>query len=70
MSWFQKIFPTKNTGENVEKKGVPEGIWSKCTACNAVLYRAELERSLFVCTKCQHHMRISARQRLEFFLRP
>ena len=68
MSWFKRLLPKIST--SVVKKGVPEGIWSKCTACEAVLYRAELERHLFVCPKCQHHMRITARQRMDFFLDP
>lgn len=66
MSWFKRLLP--KISSSVKKKGVPEGIWNKCTACEAVLYRAELERNLFVCPKCQHHMRISARQRLDYFL--
>ena len=68
MSWFKRLLPKIST--SAIKKGVPEGIWSKCIACEAVLYRAELERHLFVCPKCQHHMRITARQRLDFFLDP
>lgn len=66
MSWFKRLLPKIST--TVKKKGVPEGIWSKCTACEAVLYHAELERNFFVCPKCDHHMRITARQRLDFFL--
>ncbi|MCX7125873.1 MAG: acetyl-CoA carboxylase carboxyltransferase subunit beta, partial [Gammaproteobacteria bacterium] len=68
MSWFKRLLP--KIAVSVKKKGVPEGIWSKCPSCEAVLYRAELERHLFVCPKCQHHMRINARQRLDFFLDP
>jgi acetyl-CoA carboxylase carboxyl transferase subunit beta len=49
-------------------RSVPEGLWIKCPACDAVLYRAELERNLYVCPKCSHHMRIGARERLEAFL--
>jgi acetyl-CoA carboxylase carboxyl transferase subunit beta len=49
---------------------VPEGLWIKCPACDAVLYRAELERNLYVCPKCSHHMRIGGRDRLESFLDP
>jgi len=49
---------------------VPEGLWIKCPACDAVLYRAELERNLYVCPKCSHHMRMGARERLERFLDP
>lgn len=51
-------------------RSVPEGLWMKCAACDAVLYRAELERNLHVCPKCGHHMRIGARERLERFLDP
>jgi acetyl-CoA carboxylase carboxyl transferase subunit beta len=66
MSWFKRLLPKIAT--SAKKKGVPEGIWSKCTACEAVLYRAELERHLFVCPKCGNHMRINSRQRLDYFL--
>jgi len=71
MSWFKKLFPSKvGAAENGEKKGVPEGIWTKCSACSAVLYRVELERNLMVCPKCHYHIRLTARQRLEMFLDP
>ncbi len=68
MNWFKKLFPSRIRTSVEKKKGVPEGLWSKCEACNAVLYRAELERSLEVCPKCQHHHRINARKRLQQFL--
>lgn len=69
MSWFKKLFPSKiNTTVKERKKSVPEGLWSKCHSCNAVLYSVELERNLFVCPKCGHHMAISARDRLDLFL--
>lgn len=68
MSWLEKLLPSKARGDSAEKKTVPEGLWTKCTACNAVLYRAELERNVDVCPKCDHHMRIGARRRLEAFL--
>ncbi len=68
MSWFKKLLPSRIRTETVTKKGVPEGLWSKCDKCNAILYRSELERNLEVCPKCDHHMRISARKRLEYFL--
>ena len=64
MSWFKNLLP--KISEN-EKKGVPEGVWDKCTACQAILYKIELEKNLNVCTKCGHHMRLSARKRLEQF---
>lgn len=71
MSWFEKLFPSKiRTKTKERKKSVPEGIWSKCSSCNAVLYRAELERNLDVCPKCNFHMPISARKRLGIFLDP
>ena len=67
MSWFGKLIPSRIKTER-RTRSVPEGIWSKCPECDAVLYRAELERNVFVCPKCSHHLRISARQRLELFL--
>src|ERR1700735_585980 len=68
MSWFKKLLPSRIRTETNTKKGVPEGLWSKCDKCNAILYRSELERNLEVCPKCNNHMRISARKRLEYFL--
>ena len=68
MSWFKKLLPSRIRTEAITKKGVPEGLWSKCDKCNAILYRSELERNLEVCPKCDYHMRISARKRLEYFL--
>ena len=69
MSWFESLLPSKirTSGIN-DKKNVPEGLWAKCDKCDAIIYRAELERNQDVCTKCDHHMRIAARQRLEQFL--
>ncbi len=68
MNWFEKLLPSKirTSGEN-DKKNVPEGLWAKCDNCDAIIYRAELERNQEVCTKCNHHMRIGARRRLELF---
>ncbi len=68
MSWFENLIPSKIRTER--KKNVPEGLWTKCAACNAILYKVELERNLEVCPKCDHHMRITARRRLESFLDP
>jgi acetyl-CoA carboxylase carboxyl transferase subunit beta len=67
MTWFEKIMPSRITTER-RTRSVPEGLWIKCPACDAVLYRAELERNLSVCPKCAHHMRIGARDRLKRFL--
>jgi acetyl-CoA carboxylase carboxyl transferase subunit beta len=69
MTWFEKIMPSRIKTER-RTRSVPEGLWMKCSACDAVLYRAELERNLHVCPKCGHHMRIQARDRLEAFLDP
>jgi len=69
MSWFEKIVPSRIKTER-RSRSVPEGLWMKCPACDAVLYRAELERNLNVCPKCSHHMRIGARERLRSFLDP
>ncbi|MEH6816923.1 MAG: acetyl-CoA carboxylase, carboxyltransferase subunit beta [Pseudoalteromonas distincta] len=66
MSWLEKILPktTKSSG----RKEIPEGVWAKCTSCDSILYKAELVKSLNVCPKCDHHMRVSGRKRLEHFL--
>ena len=68
MSWFQKILPPKIKRRVEARKSMPEGLWSKCPACNEVLYRADLETNLEVCPKCGHHHRIGARARLAMFL--
>ena len=68
MSWFEKLIPARIRTDAKNRRSVPEGVWSKCPICQAVLYRAELERNLNVCPKCTHHIRIGARQRLEGFL--
>lgn len=64
MNWFTRLLPSIST-DGASKKAVPEGLWDKCPACSAVLYRVELERNQEVCPKCDHHMRIGARKRLE-----
>jgi acetyl-CoA carboxylase carboxyl transferase subunit beta len=70
MSWLRKLLPSRIQTNGTSKRTVPEGVWTKCTTCNAVLYRAELERNIEVCPKCSKHMRIHARERLEQFLDP
>jgi len=67
MSWFEKILPSK-IRTTVRSRSVPEGVWCKCPSCDSVLYRAEFERNLHVCPKCDYHQRITARVRLENFL--
>lgn len=70
MSWFKKLLPSRIRTESAAKKAVPEGVWHKCESCQAILYRAELERNLDVCPKCDHHQRLAARKRVEQFLDP
>lgn len=69
MNWFTKLLPPKiKSGASLSKKGVPEGIWVKCSECTEVLYQEELGRNLHVCPKCDHHMRMDARTRINSFL--
>ncbi len=71
MSWLQKLLPPKiKRSPGAAKKAVPEGLWVKCEVCEAVLYRADLEKSLDVCPKCSHHNRVNARERLDITLDP
>lgn len=66
-NWLEKILPSV-TQKSTKKTNVPEGLWKKCPKCGAFLYRPELEKNLEVCPKCEHHMRLNARQRLDMFL--
>ena len=69
MSWFRKLVAPKIKREpTAQKKAVPEGLWSKCSSCEAVLYFTDLENNLHVCPKCSFHNRLGARQRLDLFL--
>ena len=69
MSWLQRLLPPKiKRDSNSARKVVPEGLWSKCESCEAVLYHADLEKNLHVCPKCAYHNRISARERLDYLL--
>ena len=69
MSWLEKLLPPKIKRETPSaRKSIPEGLWSKCPACEAVLYRSDLESNLNVCPKCGHHQRIRARQRIDVLL--
>lgn len=68
MSWLKKIFPERiRTEVKNNKKTIPDGVWEKCSECDAMLYRPELERNLMVCPQCDHHMRMGARKRLTSF---
>lgn len=68
-SWFEKLLPSSIRTDNTNKKGsVPEGLWSQCPACQAVLYAKDLERNNQVCPKCNHHNRLGGRKRLDIFL--
>jgi len=69
MSWIKTLFPPRiNRSDEANGRRVPEGLWVKCPACDAVLYREELEQTLNVCPKCEHHMRIGARARIDALL--
>ena len=69
MNWLNRIRPTgPASGKNERSNSIPEGLWKKCPKCASPLYRPELERNLDVCPKCEHHMRIGARRRLDIFL--
>ncbi len=71
MSWLQKLLPPKiNRSDGIQKKTVPEGLWSKCPSCGAVLYASDLEKNFSVCPKCEYHNRIGARARLDILLDP
>lgn len=67
-SWLDKIMPGMIRSDAQQRSTVPEGLWKKCPKCNGFLYRPELDRNLNVCPKCEHHIRINARRRLEIFL--
>ena len=67
-NWFDKILPSFIKKGSTKKSSVPEGLWQTCSGCNNVLYVPELEASLYVCPKCDHHVRIGARKRLDLFL--
>jgi acetyl-CoA carboxylase carboxyl transferase subunit beta len=71
MSWLQKLLPPRiKATPGASKKAMPEGLWVKCPACEAVLYRTDLEKNLNVCPKCGHHGRVGARERIEQLLDP
>ncbi len=67
MSWIERILKKRNITQ-AHKTNIPEGVWTKCDSCSQVLYRAELQKNLEVCPKCDHHMRITSRVRLHSFL--
>ena len=70
MSWLGKFLPNPGKRAEEQRVSVPEGVWRKCPKCDGVLYQAEVERNLNVCPKCDHHLRITARERIDLFLDP
>ena len=70
MSWLQKLLPPKIKRSEGTRRSVPEGLWSKCPACEEVLYSTDLENNQNVCPKCSHHLRLRARVRLDALLDP
>ena len=69
MNWLTRLIPSIGSNRNSElsRSKVPDGLWNNCPACEAILYQPELEKSLFVCPKCDHHLRIGARTRMSIF---
>ena len=69
MNWLTRLIPSigSNRDTSSPKSKVPDGLWNNCPACEAILYQPELEKSLFVCPKCDHHLRIGARTRMSIF---
>jgi acetyl-CoA carboxylase carboxyl transferase subunit beta len=68
MSWLDKLLPPRIKRAAGNSKKIPEGLWVKCPACDAVLYGADLDQNQNVCPKCDHHLRITARKRLDALL--
>ena len=69
MNWLTRLIPSIGEKEpSASKSKVPDGLWNNCPACESILYQPELEKSLFVCPKCGHHLRIGARKRISIFL--
>ena len=66
MNWLTRLIPSIMTSKSKSK--VPDGLWTSCPSCESVLYRADLETNLQVCPKCGHHLRISARKRIDHLL--
>lgn len=69
MNWLTRLIPSIGSNRDTAspKSKVPDGLWNNCPACEAILYQPELEKSLFVCPKCDHHLRIGARTRMSIF---
>jgi acetyl-CoA carboxylase carboxyl transferase subunit beta len=63
MAWFKK--DRKPIEPPADKSRVPEGLWVKCPSCSHIIYNKDLAASLSVCTKCSHHFRVSAAERLK-----
>src|SRR6201991_5357478 len=70
MSWIEKLLPPRIQRNDGAQRRIPEGLWVKCPSCETVLYKADLEKNLEVCPKCDHHMRMSARERIDALLDP
>ena len=69
MTWFKREKkPIDQTTPPEERRVRTEGLWVKCESCRSIIFRKDLEANLFVCSKCQYHFRVSAKQRLEMLL--
>ena len=68
MSWFEKLIPSRIRTARKDNRKVPQGLWDKCPACQAILYQPELKKNFHVCPKCGHHIRLSAAERIDLLL--
>lgn len=66
MNWIERPeTPKIQSIEASQRHSVPEGLWMKCPSCNEILFKADIQQSKMMCSKCSHHFRLSARLRLD-----
>ena len=70
MNWLTKLIPSIGKRSSKSKSKIPDGVWTSCPSCESALYKPELIKTLYVCPKCGHHLRIGARTRLNIFFDP
>ena len=67
MNWLTKLIPSIGKRPSKSRSKIPDGVWTSCPACESALYKPELQKTLYVCPKCDHHLRIGARKRFNIF---
>ena len=68
MNWLTRLIPSIGKSSSKSKKSkIPDGVWTSCPSCESALYKPELQKTLYVCPKCDHHLRIGARTRFNIF---